>query len=216
MNKPNTEFDLFAAFRDGFPALKQWTYMDVAARGVLSRETRAALDAHLDDRMLNGCDKERFFALIERARGRFAQLMNAEPAEITYTKNISEGLNMVATGIDWKSGDNVVTSSLEFPSNFIPWKRLEALGVTLHGRPCQSFLAVPIVTDDEAVEAMVYIAERLKVITEPAAAVTLVAVEKLRDQFTPDSKIVLIFCGGNTGVNDLCGYLQTHGSLLTI
>ncbi len=29
--------------------------------------------------------------------------------------------------------------------------RLEALGVTLHGRPCQSFLAVPIVTDDEAV-----------------------------------------------------------------
>lgn len=74
--------------------------------------------------------------------------------------------------------------------------------------------SVSIVTDDEAVEAMVFIAERLKVITEPAAAVTLVATEKLRDKFSPDSKIVLIFCGGNTGVNDLCGYLKTHGSLL--
>ena len=74
--------------------------------------------------------------------------------------------------------------------------------------------SVTVVTDDEAVEAMVFIAERLKVITEPAAAVTLVAAEKLRDQFTPDSKIVLIFCGGNTGVNDLGGYMQTHGSLL--
>lgn len=132
MNKPNTEFDVFAAFREGFPALKQWTYMDVAGRGVLSRETRAALDAHLDDRMMNGGDKERFFALIERARGRFAQLMNAEPAEIAYTKNISEGLNMVATGIDWKAGDSVVLCpELEHPNNVYPWLNLQRLGVEL-------------------------------------------------------------------------------------
>src|SRR5262245_56403709 len=130
MNKPATEFDVFTAFREGFPALKRWTYMDVAGRGVLSSETRAALDAHLDDRTMNGGDKERFFALIERARGRFAQLLNAEPAEITYTKNISEGLNMVATGIDWKSGDNVVLCpELEHPNNVYPWLNLRRFGV---------------------------------------------------------------------------------------
>ncbi|MEO6050276.1 MAG: threonine/serine dehydratase, partial [Pyrinomonadaceae bacterium] len=56
--------------------------------------------------------------------------------------------------------------------------------------------SVTVVTDAEAVEAMIFIAERLKVITEPAAAVTLVAAEKLLANFTPDSKIVLIFCGG--------------------
>lgn len=70
------------------------------------------------------------------------------------------------------------------------------------------FESVTVVTDAEAVEAMVFIAERLKVITEPAAAVTLVAAEKLRENFTPDSNIVLILCGGNTGVADLCGYLN--------
>jgi cysteine desulfurase/selenocysteine lyase len=130
MNKPNTEFDVFTAFRASFPALKKWTYMDVAGRGVLSSETRAALDAHLDDRMMNGGDKDRFFALIERARGRFAQLMNADPAEITYTKNISEGLNMVATGIDWKSGDNVVLCpELEHPNNVYVWLNLQRFGV---------------------------------------------------------------------------------------
>lgn len=74
--------------------------------------------------------------------------------------------------------------------------------------------SVTVVTDDEAVEAMVFIAERLKVFTEPAAACTLAALEKISDNFTPESKIVLIFCGGNVGVRDLCGYLQTHGSLL--
>jgi selenocysteine lyase/cysteine desulfurase len=130
MNKPGTEFDVFAAFREGFPALKQWTYLDVAARGVLSRDTRAALDAHLDDRMMNGGNKERFFELIEQARGRFAQLVNAEPAEITYTKNISEGLNMVATGIQWKAGDNVVLCpELEHPNNVYVWLNLQRLGV---------------------------------------------------------------------------------------
>ena len=68
--------------------------------------------------------------------------------------------------------------------------------------------SVTVVTDAEAVEAMVFIAERLKVITEPAAAVTLVAAEKLRDNFNEDSRIVLILCGGNTGVSDLCSYVS--------
>jgi cysteine desulfurase/selenocysteine lyase len=130
MNKPGTEFDTFAALRADFPALERWTYMDVAGRGVLSRTTRAALDSHLDDRMMNGGDKERFFALIERARGRFAQLINAAADEVTYTKNISEGLNMIATGLDLKAGDNVILCpELEHPNNVYPWLNLQRFGV---------------------------------------------------------------------------------------
>jgi cysteine desulfurase / selenocysteine lyase len=130
MNQPNTEFDVFTAFREDFPALKKWTYMDVAARGVLSNTTRAALDAQIDDRMHNGGDKDRMFALIEAARGRFAQLINADAAEVTYTKNISEGLNMVATGIPWKAGDNVVLCpELEHPNNVYVWLNLQRQGV---------------------------------------------------------------------------------------
>jgi threonine dehydratase len=66
--------------------------------------------------------------------------------------------------------------------------------------------SVTVVGDEDAIDAMVFIAERLKVITEPAAAVTLVAAEKLRENFTADSNVVLILCGGNTGVDDLCSY----------
>jgi cysteine desulfurase/selenocysteine lyase len=115
-----------AEARSHFPALERWTYMDVAGRSVLSREARAAIDAHLDDRMYNGAtDKEEFFALIERARARFAQLIGADADEITYTKNISEGLNVVATGLDWRGGDNVVLCpDLEHPNNVYPWLNL--------------------------------------------------------------------------------------------
>jgi len=68
--------------------------------------------------------------------------------------------------------------------------------------------SVTVVTDAEAVEAMTFIAERLKVITEPAASCTLVAAEKLKANFTGSSKIVLIFCGGNTGIDDICRYTR--------
>ncbi len=70
----------------------------------------------------------------------------------------------------------------------------------------QHLESVTVVTDDEAMAALRFILERLKVITEPAAACTLAAAEKLRANFTPDSQIVLILCGGNFAVADLCGY----------
>jgi len=68
----------------------------------------------------------------------------------------------------------------------------------------QNLESVTLVTDEEAVDELVFIAERLKVITEPAASCTLAAAEKLRRNFTAASKVVLIFCGGNMGINDLC------------
>ena len=130
MNKPVTEFSTIAAARADFPALERWTYMDVAGRGVYSRSVRAAIDSQLDERMLNGGDKVKFFTLIEDARARFAQLINAAPDEIAYTKNISDGLNMIATGLEVKSGDNVIVCpDLEHPNNVYPWLNLRRNGL---------------------------------------------------------------------------------------
>jgi cysteine desulfurase / selenocysteine lyase len=131
MNRP-VELDALTAARAQFPALERWTYMDVAGRGVLSRAVRAALDAHLDERMMNGGDKAKFFDLVESTRARFAQLINAAPDEIAFTKNISEGLNMVATGFDWKRGDNVILCpELEHPNNVYPWLNMQRYGLEI-------------------------------------------------------------------------------------
>jgi cysteine desulfurase / selenocysteine lyase len=129
MNKPK-DIDPIAAARANYPALEHWTYLDVAARCVLSRSVRAALDAHLDDFMANGGDKKRYFEIIEETRGRFARLINAETDEIAYTKNISDGLNMIATGFHWKPGDNVILCpELEHPNNVYPWYNMRRYGL---------------------------------------------------------------------------------------
>ena len=41
-----------------------------------------------------------------------------------------EGVNLLAEGFPWKSGDNVVTLDNEFPSNLYPWMHLADRGVT--------------------------------------------------------------------------------------
>lgn len=65
---------------------------------------------------------------------------------------------------------------------------------------------VIVVTDEEAVQALKLILERLKVLTEPAASCTLAAALRLKDKFGEDNNLVLIFCGGNLSVEDLCKY----------
>ena len=67
---------------------------------------------------------------------------------------------------------------------------------------------VTVVSDEEAVEALRFILERLKILTEPAASCTLAAASRLKNQFNPDSNVVLILCGGNLALDNLCGYIE--------
>jgi threonine dehydratase len=68
--------------------------------------------------------------------------------------------------------------------------------------------SVTVVTDREAVEAMEFLADRLKVLAEPAAACTLAAARRMRDQFTAESRVVLILCGGNVTLRDACRFVS--------
>ncbi|MGH9559240.1 MAG: threonine ammonia-lyase [Bryobacteraceae bacterium] len=63
--------------------------------------------------------------------------------------------------------------------------------------------SVTVVSDRETISSMLLILERLKVLTEPAAACTLAAADRLRDKFSSDSHVVLVLCGGNISVDDV-------------
>jgi len=62
----------------------------------------------------------------EKARTKVAGFVNANSEkEIVMTKNTTEGINTVASGLKWKKGDKIVTSALEHHSNYIVWLRLK-------------------------------------------------------------------------------------------
>lgn len=64
--------------------------------------------------------------------------------------------------------------------------------------------SVTVVSDASAMEALRFLLERVKVLTEPASSCTLAAADKLRDAFTPSSHVVLILCGGNIAADEIC------------
>lgn len=62
---------------------------------------------------------------------------------------------------------------------------------------------VTVVSDAEALAALRFLLERMKVLAEPAASCTLAAADRLRDRFSPDSHVALVLCGGNMPLEDL-------------
>jgi len=62
----------------------------------------------------------------ERARTKVADFINAKSEnEIIMTKNTTEGINLIASGLRWKNGEKIVTSLVEHHSNFIVWLRVK-------------------------------------------------------------------------------------------
>ncbi|MDX1519248.1 MAG: aminotransferase class V-fold PLP-dependent enzyme, partial [Gammaproteobacteria bacterium] len=63
-------------------------------------------------------------------REQLRKLINAPSTEsIALLKNTSEAISVVAEGLKWKHGDNVVSTSQEFPSNRFPWQAQADKGV---------------------------------------------------------------------------------------
>ena len=111
--------------RSQFPATEQLIYLDVAARGLISRSVRDVIDRYLDHRMNEGANKAALFDQVERTRARFAQFIGAQTDEISFSKNVSDGINAFAMALPWQAGDNVVIcEALEHPANIFPWRNL--------------------------------------------------------------------------------------------
>jgi selenocysteine lyase/cysteine desulfurase len=66
-----------------------------------------------------------------RVRDLYARMLNVAASEIAITKHTAEGVNFIAQGFPWKSGDNIVTASGEYPSNVYPWWNLRDRGVEI-------------------------------------------------------------------------------------
>ncbi len=74
----------------------------------------------------------------EGARAEVASFLNASPAEIVFTRNSTEGVNLVAHGLGFGPGDEVVLTALEHHSNFLPWRvaaRTVAVDLDADGMP---------------------------------------------------------------------------------
>lgn len=118
------------------PIAQTWAYFDHAAIAPLPQPTLTAISKWANECATCGDsvwpDWKR---QIEECRHVAAELINAADDEIALIPNTTFGINLVADGLDWRSGDNVVLPDHEFPSNVYPWMALEPQGVEVRKVP---------------------------------------------------------------------------------
>lgn len=119
------------ALRDEFPVTRNYNFMNHAAVAPICRRAADGARRYLAHAEANSYVHGGFFKQLDRVRSQVARLINCEPDEIAFIKNTSEGISFVANGLNWQSGDNIVTSNAEFPANIYPWQALRSRGVNL-------------------------------------------------------------------------------------
>lgn len=131
------------SIRHEMPIAKNWAYFDHASVAPISGPAHAAIQRWIDDSAFNGdTNWLAWNKTVEATRQSAAKLINASPDEIALVNSTTAGINLVANGLDWQEGDNVVVLADEFPSNLYPWMNLKSQGVetrlvgTEQGRLC--------------------------------------------------------------------------------
>jgi cysteine desulfurase / selenocysteine lyase len=118
-----------AEMRAMFPITQRFAYLDHAAIAPLAIPVRSTIDVFLTRQTEEPFQLEHWERLRTQVRSRLGELVSAGPESITFIKSTTAGLGMVAAGLDWEDGDNVVGIDREFPANIYPWMALRRKGV---------------------------------------------------------------------------------------
>ncbi len=117
-------------YRRLFPVTKHYAYLNHAGCTPLPQPGVESLARYWHDQSTQGVLCEPYYCtVIERARQKMAALIGADPSEIGWVQNTATAIELVAGGLDWREGDNVVTVHGEFPANVYPWLALRRFGV---------------------------------------------------------------------------------------
>ena len=117
-------------WRQEFPITERLTHFNHAGVSPVSRRVAEAVTRFINEAtVIDVATQRRWEARTEAIRASFARLVGARADEIAFVKNTSEGVSLVAAGLDWQAGDNVIAVDGEYPSNVYPWFGLRRWGV---------------------------------------------------------------------------------------
>lgn len=106
--------------RQRFPVTERIAYLNSAAAGPVSVASQAAAAGYYEKMMRDGdVHWNRWLADREAVRKKLANYINAEPEEIAFTTNTSQGMNVIVDALEDRG--EVISSELEFPVTTLPW-----------------------------------------------------------------------------------------------
>ncbi|SAI59156.1 class-V aminotransferase [Bordetella ansorpii] len=136
MDPASTAYDP-VRWRAEFPVTQELIYLDHASMGPLPARSLETITARLAAQSRRGSlEHPLLHELAETTRAEFAAYIGARADQVAYTPNTSGGLSLLASGLDWREGDEIVVPAIDFPSAVLPWMTLQRHGVRVHRVPC--------------------------------------------------------------------------------
>ena len=131
-----TDAEKITLIRAEMPAVANRVYLNTGTCGPLSSITIGAINQINADELALGRADAGGFKLLAQAlaetRAAFARLVKADPAQIALTHHTTEGMNIVAHGLTWQPGDEVITTTSEHDGGLLPLYVLrQRYGITL-------------------------------------------------------------------------------------
>lgn len=126
--------------RREFPALANWTFLNTATFGQLSRACTAAVARHHALRDETACaDFLDWFDDADAIRALVARLINCSAEDIAFIPNACQALSIIFNAIEWRAGDRVIALAGEFPNNIYNPAVMTDRGVEFVEAPWERF-----------------------------------------------------------------------------
>jgi len=151
------------ALRSLIPVTQTTAYLNTGTAAPWSTPVVAAIEHALRRELALGralpAGLPDFRPLLGETRARLAQWVAADADEVALTHSATEGIDIVAWGLDWQPGDEVITTSIEHRGVLVPLRQLaQRKGVTVRtadvgaGDPAQTQAAIEALIDSALIE----------------------------------------------------------------
>jgi cysteine desulfurase/selenocysteine lyase len=114
-----------------FPVIKDSLFLAHAGVTILPRRVTRTMQEYLEQCCLRMQEYPEAWKAVNETRVAAAELIGAKASEIALIGPTSVGLSLVANGLPWQTGDEVVCYLDDYPANVYPWTDLERHGVVL-------------------------------------------------------------------------------------
>jgi selenocysteine lyase/cysteine desulfurase len=134
--------------RSLFPITKETIYLNSASQAPLNTLVQDELQSYIASE-LNFVGKKGFNR--DDIRIPLSKILGGSPEEYALTTSTGVGLGMIAQGIDFKKGDNIILPEKEHWNNAFPWLNLKNLGVEIRFAKLNKDTSI----DPEAIEKLI-------------------------------------------------------------
>jgi len=118
------------SYQKDFYDFQDVIWLNAASEGPLPKVAAEALREAIHWKSaVHLLDIPKFIKVPVELKSSIAELINVDSRDVILGSSASYGLHILANGIKWQAGDEVLVMQNDFPTNILPWLGLERKGV---------------------------------------------------------------------------------------